>query len=189
VSEQRGPVTTVVTRHVKPDRRQEYEAWLERLLSDARDLDGYLGADIHPPARDSPQATYTSVFRFDTLDSLRAFEASDLRQRMLSEVVAYVEADAVWRSHTGLELWFSAPAGTTVPQPVRWRMALVLGTVVYVLVLVFGTIAAATIGALPVPLRLALVIAVEIALMTYIILPWITRRLAGWIYPSSTVTA
>ena len=67
-------------------------------------------------------------------------------------------------------------------------MALVLGTVVYVLVLVFGTIASNTIGTLPPPLRLAIVIAIEITLMTYLILPWLTRRLAGWIYPESTST-
>jgi len=187
VSEPHGPVTTVVTRHVKPGRRTDYEAWLSRLLGEAQGLAGYLGADIHPPATDSSQATYTSVFRFETLEHLRSFEAGELRRRMLAEVDDYVEADAIWRSHTGLELWFSPPAGTTVPQPVRWRMALVLGTVVYVLVLIFGALAATTIGTLPSPIRLAIVIAVEIALMTYLILPWITRRLAGWIYPTRTV--
>lgn len=181
-----GPVTTVVTRHVRPDRRADYEAWLERLLAEARDLPGYLGAEVHPPAADSAQATYTSVFRFDDLEHLRAFEQSELRRRYLDEVSDYVEADAIWNTHTGLEMWFAPPPGTVVPQPVRWRMALVLGTVVYVLVLVFGAIAAATIGGLPFPIRLAVVIAVEITLMTYAILPWITRRLAPWIYPTTS---
>ncbi|MCE2942804.1 MAG: hypothetical protein ACK53A_16655 [Gemmatimonadota bacterium] len=30
-----GPVTVVVTRHVKPRREPDYEAWLARLLRDA----------------------------------------------------------------------------------------------------------------------------------------------------------
>ena len=183
-----GPVTTVVTRHVKPEHCDDYEDWLSRLLHDAETLPGYLGADIHPPTADSTQATYTSVFRFDHLDNLRRFERSDLRHRYLAEVTDYVEADAAWQTHTGLELWFSPPPGTVVPQPVRWRMAVVLGTVVYALVLVFGAIASATIGALPPPLRLAIVIAIEITLMTYLILPWLTRKLANWIYPRSTST-
>lgn len=110
-------------------------------------LPGYLGADIHPPPADSTQATYTSVFRFDCLDNLRQFERSELRSRYLSEVIDYVEADAAWQTHTGLELWFSPPPGTALPQPVRWRMAMLLGMIVYVLVLVFGTIANNTIGA------------------------------------------
>ncbi len=181
-----GPVTTIVTRHVKPERREDYEAWLRRLLADAESLPGFVGADIHPPAARATPATYTSVFRFETLEDLRRFEASDLRQRHLAQVVDLVEADAIWNTHTGLEMWFSPPPGTVVPQPVRWRMALLLGTVVYLLVLGFGAVATKLLGSWPFPLRLIAVIAVEITLMTYLILPWLTRRLARWIYPTTT---
>lgn len=182
-----GPVTTVVTRRVRPDRRAAYEDWLRRLLHDAESLDGYLGAKVQRPTEGTDDPRYTSVFRFATLDHLRRFEASELRALYLHEVRDLVEADAIWTTHTGLEMWFEAPAGTVVPQPVRWRMALVLGSVVYLLVLLFGSVAGLVLGEVPYPLRLALVIAVEITLMTYLILPWLTRRLAGWIYPS-TVT-
>ena len=51
--------------------------------------------------------------------------------RALAEVGEYVEADAVWQRLTGLEFWFTPPAGTVVPQPSRWRMALVMIAVVY----------------------------------------------------------
>jgi antibiotic biosynthesis monooxygenase (ABM) superfamily enzyme len=128
---------------------------------------------------------YTSVFRFASVEQLRAFERSDLRRRYLDEVADLVRADAVWDTTTGLEWWFSPPPGTVVAQPVRWRMALVLGIVVYVLVLVLGALATAVLGGWPTPLRLAIVIAVEIALMTYVLLPWLTRRLARWIFPRS----
>lgn len=181
-----GAVTTVVTRRVRPERRTDYEDWLRRLLADASQLDGYIGAEIHRPSDGAADAAYTSVFRFASLDQLRAFERSDLRRRYLDEVVDLVQADAVWDTTTGLETWFSPPPGTVVAQPIRWRMALVLGTVVYVLVLVFGAIASALLGGWPMPLRLAAVIAVEIVLMTYVLLPWLTRRLAPWIYPRTT---
>lgn len=183
------PVTTVVTRRVKPARRAEYEAWLRRLLAAAGDLPGFIGADIHRPSRDATAPTYTSVFRFDSLAHLRAFETSELRRRYLDEVVDLVEADAVWETHTGLELWFAPPPGTIVAQPVRWRMALVLGLVVYGLVLAFGAVADVVIGGWPFPLRLAVVIAVEITLMTYVILPRVTRALARWIYPRAAASA
>ena len=35
---------------------------------------------------------------------------------------------------------------------------------------------------------MALVIAVEITLMTYVILPWITAKLRRWIYPTTITT-
>lgn len=178
-----GPVTTVVRRRVRADRRDEYEAAIRRLHDDARTVDGYLGADVLPPEPGVAEPVYTSVFRFASLDQLAAFERSELRERFVREVAPLVEADAVWERHTGLEFWFAPPPGTVVAQPVRWRMAVVVGSVVYLLVLVFGTIAGALLEGWPVPLRLAVVIVVEIALMTYVLLPWLTRRLARWIFP------
>ena len=178
-----GPVTTVVTRHVEPAQHEAYEAWLRRLLAEAEKLDGYLGADIHPPAPSETQ--WTSVFRFETLAQLRSFERSDLNRRSQREAASIVSSHPVWNTHTGLETWFSPPPGTIVAQPVRWRMALLLGSVVYVLVLAFGAVAGALLGDWPFPVRLAVVIAVEIVLMTYVLLPWLTRRLAHWIYPAA----
>ena len=139
---------------------------------------------VRPP-EDDPDPEYTSVFRFATLEQLRAFERSDLRRSYLDEVDELVQADATWETTTGLEFWFSTPPGTVVAQPVRWRMAVVIGVVVYVLVLVFGWLATMLLDGWPSPLRLAIVIAVEIALMTYVLLPWLTRRLATWIFPST----
>lgn len=180
-----GGVTTVVTRRVRADRRADYESWLERLLDDASTVDGYLGTDVVRPPADAADPTYTSIFRFATVEQLQAFERSDLRRRYADEVTDLVEADAVWETTTGLEWWLSAPPGTVVAQPVRWRMALVIGSVVYALVLIIGTLAEAVIGGLPYPLRLAVVIAIEITIMSYFLLPWLTRRLAGWLFPSS----
>ena len=177
------PVTTVVRRRVRPGHHEEYEAWLRNLLSRADGVQGYQGTDVHPPA--PGDHTYTSVFRFGSIDDLEAFQRGDLYREAMEEVVPLVEGDAVWDSHTGLEFWFSPPPGTMVAQPVRWRMALLIGVVVYLLVLAFGRIAATIIGGWPSPLRLALVIAVEITLMTYVLLPWLTRRLARWIFPTT----
>lgn len=181
------PVTTIVRRRVRPDKRSDYETWLHDLLDRARtDAPGFLGAEIHPPPRDATDPVYTSVFRFGSLADRDRFERSDLRRDALREVQPLVLGDAAWDTHTGLEFWFDPPPGTAIPQPVRWRMALVLGVVVYLLVLIFGTVAAATIGDLPAPLRLAIVIAVEITIMTYVLLPRITRALSNWIYPRRT---
>ena len=181
-----GPVTTIVTRTVPSDKREQYETWLHDLLADAAGFDGYLGTDVHPPAHDDGR--YTSVFRFTTLEHLEAFRRSDLFHQSQAEAAIFTDGDPVWDTHTGLEFWFNPPPGTVVAQPVRWRMALLIGTVVYVLVLIFGALASRLIGDWPSPLRLAIVIAVEITVMTYLLLPWLTKRLANWIYPTTTRT-
>lgn len=176
------PVTVVVKRQVKAGREPEYEAWLGRLLEAARPLPGYLGATVTRPAPGSRE--YVSVFRFDSVANLEAFEQSALRRRALLEVVDLVEADARWQRLTGLELWFTPPPGTLMPQPSRFRMALVMIGVVYGLVLSIGTLVAVVLGPAPMALRLLVTITLEVFLMTYVLMPRLTRALARFIYPA-----
>src|SRR5262245_16190445 len=83
------PVTVVVTRRVRRGRGAAYEAWLDKLIREASAMKGYLGARVERPGEGEP-AVYTSVFRFDSLENLRAFEASELRRRALAEVTDLV---------------------------------------------------------------------------------------------------
>lgn len=175
-------VTVVVTRRIKPGHEAAYEAWLTALLHEVATVPGYLGTDVHRPPPTGPRE-YTSVFRFDSLAHLRGFETSELRRRALAQVAEHVEADAVWQQLTGLEFWFTPPPGTVVPQPSRLRMALVMIVMVYVLVLVLGQLVGLVLGEAPLPLRLLITITIEVFLMTYVLMPTITRWLARWIYP------
>jgi antibiotic biosynthesis monooxygenase (ABM) superfamily enzyme len=186
-----GAVTVVVTRRVKPGRAADYEAWLAGLQAEARSLPGYLGVTTHRPAANGPP-DYTSVIRFDSLQHLQDFESSELRARALQQVADFVEGDATWQRLTGLEFWFTPPPGTVVPQPSRERMALLLIGVVFVLVLSIGSVVTALAARLPFgvpyPLRLLVTIAIEVAVMTYWLMPRLTRHLARWIYPSRAST-
>lgn len=177
------PVTTIVRQTVPAAKSQEYDEWLRRLLSNAETLDGYLGTDVHPPGPGDDQ--YTIVFRFASIEQLQVFQRSDTYRAARTETRSIVETDPIFDTYTGFEFWFSPPPGTTVPQPVRWRIVVALGTIVYFLVLVFGAIAEWAIGAWPAPLRLAIVIAAELTLMTYLVMPWLTKHFARWIYPKA----
>jgi uncharacterized protein len=180
-------VTVVVTRKVKRGRESEYEDWLRRFLEESKSMKGYLGATIQKPAPGSTE--YTSIFRFDTVDNLRKFEESELRSKYLREVVDYVDADAIWKKITGLEFWFSPPKGTIIPQPSRFRMALVTIIVVYGLVISIGQLVSMFVGdVIPSYVRLFITISIEIFLMTFILMPHITKLLAKWIYPSNPIS-
>ena len=56
--------------------------------------------------------------------------------------------------------------------------------VVYGLVLSIGTLVAQVLSTAPMPLRLLVTITIEVFLMTYVLMPRLTRALARWIYPS-----
>jgi antibiotic biosynthesis monooxygenase (ABM) superfamily enzyme len=179
-----SPVTIVVRRRVKPGREAEYEAWLGRLTAAAqREAPGYLGAEFNRPG--TTGGDYRSVFRFDSLAHLEAFEASDLRARMLAEAAPMFAADAVWDRMTGLEFWFDPPPGTRVPQPSPHRMALVLVVVVFALVLALNLTLGPLMTGWPLALRLLGTVTLQVGLMTYVIMPRLTRLLAHFIYPAS----
>lgn len=181
-----GPVTVVITRRVKAGREADYEAWLAALQSAAHGLPGYLGVTTQRPPPGGPRE-YVSVVRFASLADLRAYEASELHAQAMHDVAGLVEADAVWRRQTGLEFWFTPPPGTVVPQPSRARMALLMVVVVFTLVLTIGSavgaVAARLPFAVPPPLQLLATIVIEVLLMTYWLMPRLTRHLARWIYP------
>jgi uncharacterized protein len=182
------PVTLVVTRRVRSGREADYEAWLNRLVEASRGLPGYQGVTIHRPVPGGPPE-YTCVYRFDGVQHLQAFERSEARQRALAQVGDFVETDAVLRRMTGLELWFNPPPGTVVARPTRWRMAVLMIAVIYALVLVLGRLVALALPGAPFELRLLVTIAIEVVLMTYLVMPPLTRSLARWIYPRAAETA
>ena len=184
-SDASAPVTILVRRRVKPGREKEYEAWLERLTRGASErFSGYLGAEFHRPA--PPRGDYRSIFRFDTLEHLEAFEQSDFRRQMLAEAAPFFAADAAWERMTGLEFWFDPPPGTKVPQPSPHRMALVLIAVVFVLVLVLNLALGPLMAGWPLALRVLLTVAIQVGLMTYVIMPRLTPLIARFIYPKSS---
>lgn len=178
------PVTIVVRRKVRPGQEKAYEAWLERLTRGAAEqFRGYLGAEFHRPA--GPGGEYRSVFRFDSLDQLDAFERSDFRAGMLDEASPLFAADAAWERMTGLEFWFDPPPGTKVPQPSPHRMALVLIAVVFTLVLILNLTLGPLMVGWPLPLRVLVTVCIQVGLMTYVIMPRLTPLLARFIYPKS----
>ena len=180
------PVTVIIRRRVKPGAEAAYEAWLQALQTDARQLPGYLGVTTQRPAPGGARE-YVSAVRFDSLANLQAFERSDLRREHLARLGDWVEGDAAWQAMTGLEFWFSPPPGTVVPQPSRPRMALVMTAVVFSLVLLIGSAVNAAFAQLPFdtphPIRLLVTIAIEVVLMTWWLMPLLTHKLARWIYP------
>lgn len=183
------PVTVIVRRRVKAGCEAAYEDWLTRLTEGARArFPGYLGAEFHRPGpqpQSAPDRTYRSIFRFATLDDLDAFERSDFRAAMLAEAAPLFAADAAWDRLSGLEFWFDPPPGTRMPQPSPHRMALVLVLVVFVLVLLLNVTLAPLMAGWPLPLRVAVLVTVQVGLMTYVIMPRLTPRIARFIYPAT----
>lgn len=84
---------------------------------------------------------------------------------------------------TGLETWFSiAGLGVTSPPP-RWKMALVTWVAIYPTITILLLGAGEALGRLPVALRTLLLTGLLVPLMTFVLLPLLTRAARSWLYP------
>jgi uncharacterized protein len=176
------PVTVLYSRRVKPGREADFEAWARGIVAAARQFPGHLGASV----LDAPGSReYHILFSFADRRSLRAWLESAERHRWLARVGELLEADRGLQQLTGLETWFKLP-GSNVPTmkpPPRWKMWLVSLVAVYPLVLGFQILVVPRMARLPLPLRALLFPLVLLTLMTFVVMPLVTRVLRRWLGP------
>jgi hypothetical protein len=176
------PVTVLYSRRVKPGREADFEAWARGIVAAARQFPGHLGASV----LDAPGSReYHILFTFADRRSLRAWLDSAERRRWLTRVGELLEADRGLQQLTGLETWFKLP-GSNVPTmtpPPRWKMWLVSLIAVYPLVLAFQALVVPRMARLPLPLRALVFPLVLLTLMTFVVMPMVTRALRRWLGP------
>jgi uncharacterized protein len=176
------PVTVLYSRRVKPGREADFEAWARGIVAAARQFPGHLGASV----LDAPGSReYHILFSFADRRSLRAWLDSEERRRWLARGGELLEADRGLQQLTGLETWFKLPGANvpTMKPPPRWKMWLVSIVAVYPLVLVFQALLVPRMAGLPLPLRALLFPLVLLTLMTFVVMPVVTRVLRRWLGP------
>ena len=99
----------------------------------------------------------------------------------LARLEGITEGDDDVRRGTGLEFWFSLPE-LPAAHPSPHKMALVLFVVVYVMLTLINLMLAPLTGDWPGPLRLLLTVLCQVLLMTYLVMPRVTRLLKDWLY-------
>ena len=181
-----APVTTSVTRHVDPSRSSEMLAWVQAGTSLAERFEGFLGSGWVRPSEESPE--WHMLYRFANAEALAVWEASPQREWWLEAAQGRIEATRVER-RTGIEGWFDEPrtvesldAAAPAPPP-RWKQMVTIFMVFFPLSLAANFV----LGHSPVshwvlPLRVLITVLVMTPLMTYLFLPWITRKMAWWLH-------
>lgn len=175
------PVTAVASRRVLPGREEEYERWVSGILEAAHAFPGYLGSEVMRPSGPEDDE-YRIIFRFDHASNLRRWEDSEERRRHLREVRPLIRHEEV-RTLTGLETWFTLPSKPGEPAPPRYKMAVVTWLAVFPLITVIFVAFEPLLNRLPMLLRTLVLTLVMVALMTYVVMPRMTRLFAFWLYP------
>jgi antibiotic biosynthesis monooxygenase (ABM) superfamily enzyme len=173
-------VTFVVTRMVKHGREAEYEAWIRGICMAVLPFAGFLGADVIRSGEQNHR-TYEVIFRFDTHAHLMDWEDSDVRQEWLKQLSPLTEGETKVQRLTGLEYWFVTPDATG-KMPSRHRQAFLSWLVIFPLQAAIFTLLAPLVNPLPVLMRTMIVSGIVIPLMTYLVMPRLTKWLARWLF-------
>jgi antibiotic biosynthesis monooxygenase (ABM) superfamily enzyme len=175
------PVTTVVRRTVRPGREAEFESWIQRTSNLARVAPGYLGTTIIRPAVFG-DSRYTLLVRFDGPDRMLAWESSPERAALIREADALCDGPVERQALTGLEAWFVLPGQPAVAPPPRHKMAIVSWLAAFPLLQLLGFLLGPLLRWVPRLAGAALSAALMIALMTYAVMPFMTRVFRRWLF-------
>lgn len=179
-----SPVTILATHRVKPGKEKAFERSMSHLIQAAIQYEGHLGANVLRPT-DPSDPQYTIVFKFDHLENLQRWEQSEIRQVWLRHIAELTQAQTPIQVLSGLESWFTLPVQRSTVPPPRYKMALVTWIAVFPVVLIINTFLGDFFATLPFVLRSFVFSAMFVLLMTYIVMPRMTRLFKRWLYPKS----
>lgn len=174
------PVTVMVARRVTDGREAEFEVWASALTATAAGFAGFLRAGLLRPGRAGQP--WHIVYRFDSTDTLDAWERSPARAGVLG-TGAHLVAETTVARVSGLETWFALPGRAGAAPPARWKMFVVSGACIFLLQLVIYAVFGPIVSHWPLAVRLAVVVTVVSGLMTWAVMPTVARLLAPWFYP------
>lgn len=179
------PVTVMFTEYVRPDRIEDFEQWSAGVHSDARQSSGFISVDVIRPTS-GDVFEYTTLMKFDSYENLKRWSDSASLAHWMEQLPALLIVKTQPQSSVGMQLWFDRP-GTPHPliKPPFWKSSVVGVISVYPLVVLLNWGLAPVTQAFPEKIALLVNVIVLSALLTYPVMPWVTRLLRGWLFPHS----
>lgn len=177
------PVTMMIARRAKPGCEAAFEAVLRGMLGDAARFDGYQGSEVIRPAPGG-DLRYRIAIKFASENDMSAWERSPLRRDWLERLVALSPDEPAVRVLTGLETWFTLPAGLPADTrlPSKLRMTVATWAALFPLLTLLAWLLGPWIADWPLAARTFAMTVLLVPLMTYVVMPRMTRLLAPWLF-------
>jgi len=180
-----SPLTVVVSRRVRKGQEAEFERLSSQMTERASRFPGYLGATMFRPS--SPEdPEYRIVFKFRDQDTLAAWETSDERTELLERIESLLLKPSEREVTSGIVTWFTLPGQNPVKPPPKWKMTIVSWLALYPAVSMVFVLSGDLLAQLPLMARTFLVTVVVMVLMSYVLMPRMTRWFAFWLFPDRT---
>jgi len=172
-----GPVKIVLERRVHAGTISEFERWTKVFVETAAMFPGLQGSSVFNL---SASCDYFILLAFTSRTDLERWQTAPQVVRLLAHADSISVAIDQNQVKTGLETWFTVP-GLPAPcaAPPRWKMAVVTWLAVLPQAFALAYLIPRT---LPLLVSIALSTAIPVTLLTWVVMPWLTRRLYAWLY-------
>jgi len=177
------PIHVAITRRVKPGRQAEFQQALREFFQTSFAHGGVLGATMIVPPPGSGSNEFGILRTFADEKERADFYASPVFKAWEEKCAPLTESGSwTYRELHGLEAWFRSPAGP----PPKWKMSVATLLGVFPLAMFLHLTLDPVIRDWHFTLRNAVFNAAVVVLLSWVVMPIVTRLLRGWLQPPSS---
>lgn len=179
--------TNIISEIVKPGHQGEFEQWSRQINGVVSKQNGFIGLDILRP-RDQNHLEYIIIVRFENHHSLKSWLTSETFKRIFAKAQPFLISHRSQQQSGGIEQWFELPEHEIhqIKKPAFYKLVVMGVLAVYPLVLLANLFVGALTKKLPYPVAILISVVFISILMTYPVMPLISKILSPWLYPKQT---
>jgi antibiotic biosynthesis monooxygenase (ABM) superfamily enzyme len=172
------PIHVAITRRIKPGCEQEFQTALKEFFARSLAESGVHGAAMLVPPPGSSSAEYGIIRSFASIADRDGFYASPLYREWKKRVAPLSDGDPQARELHGLEAFFRQDSPSPPP---LWKMAIATYLGVALVTMTLALTLGPLIRSWNFVLYNLVFNACVVALLTWVVMPLITRALRGWL--------
>lgn len=178
-------VSAVITYRISPSGKEEFSNGLKKLINSLRLAEGYLGSKVICRIA-SGVVEFLFIVTFDTEERLSNWQKSPEVCEWEHEATALFIEGPRRDTFRGAEIWCVLnDSAQAVDPPPKYKLAIMSWLGIFPLVSLFLGIGGPYLNRMTFWPRVIVLTVVIVALMTYVVTPWLKRRLEGWLQSGS----
>jgi hypothetical protein len=180
-------VGMVVSTRVKRGRENQFRQWQGTIDKECARFPGFMGSEVFPPVP-GVQDEWVVVVRFDSAANLQGWLESDVRRRLNDGAARLWHEARVESFGGGFPGWFTPGAlrSGEPALPPNWKQAMTVLLGLYPTVMVLNLLLAPRLTTVPFALQIFISNAVGTVILTWLVMPLVTRALSFWLTPAGT---
>lgn len=168
-------IHVAITRKVLPGKEEEFKEALRHFLGESFVHDGVNGASMITglPGADDREIGILRTFK-DKTERDEFYDSEHFRK--WEEYASTLTEAPVYRELNGLEAWFRSPLA-----PPRWKMAIVTLLGVFPTSIFLSLTVGPLVKDLPLVIRLFTIAVLMVGMLTWVVMPMLTKLMKEWI--------